>query len=55
MNKQIEIDGEIWTVIGLGVTREDGKVFAHLSSTTKFRQQKNGRVPVQICDWINLD
>jgi len=48
----IEIDGDTWKVINLGVEREDGKVYAHLASTTRFRQQKNGKVPVQRADFI---
>ena len=55
MNKQIEIDGDTWEILGVGVTREeDGKTFVHLKSTTRGRQQRNGWVPVQIGDWISL-
>ncbi len=44
-------DGDTWRVLSLGVER-DGKQYAHLASTTRFRSQKNGANPVQICDWI---
>lgn len=50
----IRLDGDTWRVIGLG-REEDGKVFAHLSSITRFRQQRNGRCPTQIMDWIYID
>jgi hypothetical protein len=50
--KTIELDGDTWRVLGLGVRRE-GLVYAHLASTTRFRSQKNGSVPVQIIDLID--
>ena len=47
----IEHSGDTWRILSLGV--EDGdRRFAHLASTTRYRQQRNGRVPIQICDWI---
>lgn len=49
----IEHDGDIWKILSIGVTREDGKTFCHLASTTRSRQQRNGSNPVQICDWID--
>jgi len=48
----IEHDGETWRVISLGCVREDGKIYAHLASTTRGFHQKNGFNPVQISDWI---
>lgn len=48
---EIKHDGDTWKIIGEGALR-DGKVFCHLSSTTRGRQQRNGWVPLQICDWI---
>lgn len=48
---KIKLDGDTWVILSLGVER-DGKRYAHLASTTRFRQQRNGKVPVQICDWI---
>lgn len=49
----IEHDGETWRVISLGRIREDGKVCAHLASTTRGVYQKNGFYPVQISDWLD--
>ena len=53
--KTVIHDNDTWTVIGVGVTRDDGKTFCHLASTTRFRSQRNGDNPVQICTWIDLD
>lgn len=47
-------DGDVWEIIGQGTTR-DGKTYCHLASTTRFRKQKNGQCPVQICVWIEND
>lgn len=48
----VEYDGDVWTVLGVGYTREDGKTYLHLASTTRFITQKNGKRPIQACDWI---
>jgi len=48
----IEHDGDVWVVWGVGRTREDGKTYLHLASTTRFVTQKNGKRPIQIGDWI---
>jgi hypothetical protein len=48
----IEIEGDTWKVIGIGFTNEEGKTYLHLASTTRFRQQRNGKVPVQMADWL---
>ena len=48
----IQHDGDTWNIAAEGVTR-DGKTYCHLVSTTRFRQQRNGKNPVQICDWID--
>ncbi len=48
----IEHNGDVWTVLGVGCTREDGKTYLHLASTTRFVTQKNGKRPIQIGDWI---
>lgn len=47
----INHDGDTWKIVAEGATR-DGKTYCHLASTTRFRQQKNGKCPVQIADWI---
>lgn len=52
--KTIKHDGDYWEIIGKGVTREDGKTYCHIASKTRFRQQKNGKNPIQMCDWIEL-
>ena len=52
MSTIIEHEGDTWRIIGEGALR-DGKVYCHLASTTRERQQKNGRVPVQMADWID--
>lgn len=49
----IEHDGDQWRVIAKGVTRpEDGFIYCHLASNTRFVQQRNGKRPVQTLDWI---
>ena len=52
MSIKIHHDGDEWTIIGEGATR-DGKTYCHLASATRGRQQRNGWVPVQIADWID--
>ena len=58
MNKQNYLDrlivvaGDVWKVIGVGAQTE-ANTYCHLASTTRFRQQKNGKNPIQICDWID--
>jgi len=48
---KINHDDDVWEIIGQGATR-DGKTYCHLASTTRGREQRNGRNPVQIADWI---
>jgi hypothetical protein len=46
--KQIEFEGDIWNVVNFGaIDQEAGLIWAHLSSTTRFHQQRNGKNPVQ--------
>ena len=47
-------DDDRWVVLGAGAQR-DGNTFCHLASTSRGRQQKNGWVPVQICDWVSTE
>lgn len=52
----IHHDGDTWRIIGFGATRscEFGpQTFCHLASTTRFSVQRNGKRPVQICEWID--
>ena len=40
-------------IIGVGnYCPEEDTIYLHLSSTTKFRQQRNGAVPIQYCGWF---
>lgn len=55
MDKTIQHDGDTWYVLAYGSKREDGKVFAHLASTTRGTQQKNGWCMMQICDWVEVE
>ena len=48
----IQHDGDTWRVVSLGRVRDDGRVYAHLASTTRGFHQRNGFYPVQMCDWI---
>jgi len=54
MGIRVSHDGDTWRILSTGVVREDGKTFCHLASESRGLQQKNGWVPVQINDWINL-
>lgn len=54
MDKIINHDGDTWRILGVG-TQADGKVFCHLASTTRFTQQRNGKVPRQIGDWLPIE
>lgn len=47
----IEHDGDTWRLLATGATR-DGRTMCHLASTTRFTQQRNGAMPIQICDWL---
>lgn len=55
LGRTVAIDSDVWTVTGVGVTDADGFVYLHLASTTRFRQQRNGKVPVQIATFIHPD
>lgn len=50
----VEYEGDTWYILSTGTRREDGKVFAHLSSTTRGRQAANGVHPYQANDYIDL-
>ena len=54
MDATIQYDGDTWRILAKGASR-DGKTYLHLASTTRFRQQKNGAVPVQMADWIDSE
>jgi len=43
-------------IINVGNMDDDGNlVYLHVSSLEKFRQQKNGKNPVQYCGWYDID
>lgn len=46
-------DGKEWYVLNTGSSNADGKVMAHLASTTEGKPQKNGFYPLQMSDWID--
>lgn len=46
-------DGDTWRVLSVGAFR-NGKVYCHLASTTRGTQQRNGFIPMQIADWIDV-
>jgi hypothetical protein len=55
LDMKVRKDGDVWRILSLG--RDDhpdypGEVYCHLASTTRFRQQKNGPYPIQICVWV---
>lgn len=35
-----------------GYCPEEDTIYLHLASTTQFRQQRNGKNPVQYCGWF---
>jgi hypothetical protein len=53
-DKTIKHDNDIWRIVSVGAER-DGLVYLHLASTTKFRQQRNGQRPIQMCDWLPVE
>lgn len=52
LDREIVVAGDVWLVIGVGAQTE-ANTYCHLASTTRFRQQKNGKNPIQICDWVD--
>lgn len=48
----IYIDGDTWRILGIGASRNQ-QTYLHLASTTRFQEQRNGRAPVQITDWVD--
>lgn len=47
---------DTWVVLGIGVHREGEsgpETYLHLASTSRFREQKNGKVPLQIGDYFS--
>lgn len=50
---EISVDGDNWRVLSVGLT-DGGWVHLHLASTTRFLEQKNGRVPAQITHAVDI-
>lgn len=50
----IERDGDTWLVLGIGVRNDEGKLYVHLASQTRYRKQRNGNVSIQFADWIEV-
>lgn len=49
----IHFAGDDWVVVSAGaVDNSTRTIYVHLRSTTRFRQQRNGKCPVQIADWL---
>lgn len=53
IDKIVALDGDIWRIVGVGVTDADGFIYLQLASTTRFRQQRNGKSPVQIAGFFH--
>lgn len=51
--RTITHDGDTWRVLSVGAFL-NGKVFCHLASTTRSTKQRNGFMPIQINDWIDV-
>lgn len=49
----IQHDGQEWRVLATGARDERG-VYCHLASVHNFRQQKNGKYPIQIGDFVSV-
>lgn len=51
----ITLDNDEWVVVSAGaINNADKTIYLHLRSTTRFVQQKNGKRPVQIADWLPI-
>lgn len=51
MDPTLDLHGDTWRILGTGAYA-DGAVICHLASTSQFRQQRNGAVPVQRQDAV---
>ena len=52
-NQTINLDGDTWRIVSVGATDDQGRVYVHLASETRFQVQRNGRRPIQISDWVD--
>lgn len=53
IDRIIVVEGHEYRILSLGAA-DGGKVYAHLASTTEFHKQRNGNVPRQTCEFIDL-
>ena len=52
----IDHDGDHWWIMGCGYEDVvEGKIYCHLASKTRSRDQGNGPVPIQIQDYLDID
>lgn len=57
-DRVINWDNDQWRVLNQGAHNtnadayDDDLVYVHLASTTRFHEQRNGRMPIQIGDWV---
>jgi hypothetical protein len=51
VGRYIKWGGDTWQVLATGATRDDS-LYLHLSSRTRYTQQRNGRNPIQIGDYV---
>lgn len=47
----IQYQGDVWRIIGVGANNGQ-ESYVHLASTTQYRQQKNGKCPIQGGYWL---
>lgn len=58
IGRTIDWDNDKWRVLGQGAINTSADAYAadlvyvHLASITRFREQRNGRNPIQIGDWV---
>ena len=50
----VRTDGDLWRILGTGAIEGD-RQYLHLASMTRFTEKRNGRCPVQMCAWIDLN
>jgi hypothetical protein len=51
--RTITLDGDTWRVLSVGAFLND-KVLCHLASVTRNTKQRNGFMPIQMTEWIDV-
>lgn len=48
--------GDRWRIVGVGAkaVKDGSKIYLHLASETRFREQRNGRYPIQMADYFDI-